>query len=270
MASVHRSYFLSPSWDLQPNEVVLGSVIGNLKLPQKSISQMSFDDTVQSEVRIQTTTEASGLAKASNGWSGGIFSSFIQLVAVGGELSYSTASNVEIEYFCDTVVTSRLSLSAEYVKKVAGDEAVDTYLKFGGLNSKLFIITGVKVATGVTITTTEEKAQDGKASVGLDIPQVGVKFGPQGTWSSIQQSKHTITIDGPIVFAFQVEKLKISRRGGITSSPYVKGTMLGNQKGATYDFVLGGDHLEEEEVDDFGLNARLGTDGTGNQCQILW
>ncbi|GKT55936.1 hypothetical protein ColTof4_11652 [Colletotrichum tofieldiae] len=52
-----------------------------------------------------------------------------------------------------------------------------------------------------------------KAQISLDVPVANLKVGPQGSWNPGPLSKHTTTVNGPIVFAFQVSRLRARIKG---------------------------------------------------------
>ena len=107
----------------------------------------------------------------------------------------------------------------------------------GGLGAKVFMVTGIKTAYNVTITTTEEKEKETTAQVGVGIPAAPVTVGPKGSHKSTEYEKHTRTIAGPIVFAFQVEKIRVNRKGKAVSGEYIDGAMLTRKDGGASDYV---------------------------------
>ncbi|KAI8247715.1 hypothetical protein K4K53_001540 [Colletotrichum sp. SAR 10_77] len=265
------SYFLSPSWDLKPDELALGSVIVNPKYPLRSRLRCGHEEPMRSEVVIDGPHACSGVVNESKEWSAGLFANFLQLIASVGELSYTASQTQEIEYSCEKLETMRFTPSPEYIGHLASDEAVSAHFKFGGLLSKVFIVTGVKVATGVTITTTTVNNRGAKVQMGLSMPVADLDIGPRASWNSGTMNKHSVVIDGPIVFAYQIEKLKISRKGKASSEGYIRGAMLGNEVPIDDILELSGDELDEDEIEDMGFNIRDGIEEeAGEQCLILW
>ncbi|KAI8948470.1 hypothetical protein F4801DRAFT_557008 [Xylaria longipes] len=270
MASIRKSYFLAPSWDIKPEEVVLGSVIANLNSPHTPLSapslSMQIDTTVHAEEQ-----PASGSAKKAREWTVGLFSTFLQMFTIGGELSYTSSGVSEIEYDCQTMKTQRFKPSLTYIDKVASDNGVLAYLKMSGLGSKAFIITGVKTAKDITLTTTEEQQRGLVGQLGVDIPPAQLTVGPKGSYNSVQTNTCTTTIAGPVVFAFQVEKLHVTRKGEARSKEYVSGAMLGVRQRDELVIERDGSGLNEEEMDDFGMDIVPGVDEeTGEACDIVF
>lgn len=273
MASTRKSYFLAPSWDLKPDEIALGSVIANFRAPQRVLSAATLTSSIDTLVPPSIEEKpCSGNAKQSRKWSTGLFATFIQVGALGGEVAYSSSSTIDIEYKCDSMETRRFTPSLGYVARASEDKDVKEYLKAEGFGAKAFMITGVKTAYNVTITTTEEREKEATAKVGVAIPTGKVTVGPKGSHKSTAIEKHTRTIAGPIVFAFQVEKICVSRKGKAISKEYVDGAMLGREDEDTSECIieLAGQGLNEDEIEDFDVATRSGTDDeTGETCEII-
>lgn len=273
MASMRKTYFLAPSWELQPEDIILGSVIGDLKTPQRALS--ATEVTRYPDHQMQPPIEqksCSGVLKQSRRWNVGLIATFLQVMTLGGELSYGSDSALKIEYPCDLMETRRLTPSLSYISKLSRDPGVRSYLKAGGLGTKAFVITGIKIAYNTTITTTEEKGQETKVQVAIDIPTTPVTVGPKASYVSTTYNKHTRIFPKPIVFAFQVEKIRLNRKGQLVNGEYVKGAMLGDDNALVDDFVIerAGNELEQDEIDDFGISQLSGVDEeTGEDCSII-
>ncbi|KAL7954737.1 hypothetical protein V8C34DRAFT_327949 [Trichoderma compactum] len=208
------SYFLASSWDLNPSEITLGSIITDVEYGNK--------------------------------FSVGLFSTFIQLVTAGFEASHSSKSSSKLEYSYQSMETQRFTPSEEFIAKAAADGAVKSRLKIWGGRAKIFVVTGVKIAKGVTIATIEEAEKDATLQVGVEIPT------PQA---------HTQRVEGPIVFAFQVERLRLPWKGEPISERYVDGAVLGQRDTKVeYMFEVSDVCLDDEEMEHIGLEARDITD----------
>lgn len=269
MASMRKSYFLSPSWSLEPTEVILGSVIANLNRPHDALSAESLPSAIDTNIHTGEERSCSGTAKTSKKWSIGLFSTFVHAITLGGEVSYSSTSRAVVKYSCDSMETRRFTPSPAYITKAADNSPVKTHLKTGGLGAKAFVITGVKTAQGVILTTTQETEQDTKVEIGADIPVAQLSLGPKVKYKPETYQTHTTTIVGPIVFAFEVEKLCVKRKGQATSKEFVDGAMLGQKDNAEYIIELVKPNLDEDELEDFGMETHSGIeDETGEECRI--
>ncbi|KAM0476145.1 hypothetical protein ACHAPX_006562 [Trichoderma viride] len=271
MADTHKTYLLAPLWGLKPSEVALGNAIASVKFPQKSLSNTNLPNEIDTEIHTEEAKDCSGMIKTGNKWSVGLFATFVHFITAGIETSFSSASSLEIEYSCESMETIRFTISPEFLAKAAADIAVKTHFKVGGIGAKVFVITGVKIAKGITITTTKETDKNTTFLVGAEIPLAQTTVGPKATVKPSKYQTHTKTIDGPIVFAFQVEKLRVSRKGEAISKSYVKGAMLGENNDDEDEFVIEipKESLDDDDMDDFGVELCEGLEESGEKCQIF-
>jgi len=270
MASTRKSYFLAPSWDIKPAEVALGSAIANIRSPERPMSDAALVNAVDSEIHSVEDTDCSGTIKDGKKWSVGLFATFVHMITLGGEASYASSTSSEMEYSCKSMETRRFTPSTAYISKMAADPAVKSHLKVGGIGAKVFVVTGVKTAKDVTITTTEDTSTDTTVQIGTEIPAAQITVGPKVTFNPTTHRTHTKTIAGPIVFAFQVEKLRVNRKDAASSKPFISGAFLGQaDKKAEYVIERAGEGLDEDDLDDFGVEASSGLDDNGEECQII-
>ncbi|KAF2820234.1 hypothetical protein CC86DRAFT_387281 [Ophiobolus disseminans] len=193
-------------------------------------------------------------------------------MTIGGELSVSSSSTVEIEYSCELVESREFNPSEDYIKKATEDPGVNDYLKIGGLGPKAFMVTGTNIAQGATITKTEGGEKEMTAQLGLELPSVPITIGPKGSHKTSNSRQTTETIRGPFDFAFQVEKLRVGLRGRFFHKEYVKGAMLvhGNAEENKCVVECVGKGLADEEAEDFDVQLRSGiVHGTGEPCSIV-
>jgi hypothetical protein len=273
MASMCKTYFLAPSWNVRPDDVALGSVIANPKIPYKALSAPNLTTNIDTPIpKPREEMRCSGTAKKESKWSVGLFATFIQAITMGGEASFSLNSTLQVEYSCEFMETHRFTPSLSYITKAAEDTHVKNHLKMGGFGAKVFMVIGVKTASNITITTIEEKKKETVAKIGVAIPAVQMTMGPGASHSSTRSDQHTRTIAGPIVFAFEIEKIRVNMRGKVVHGDYIDGAMLAKKDNAATDLAIeqAGQNLDEDEIDDFDVTTRSGTDEeTGEACEII-
>ncbi|KAL7907410.1 hypothetical protein GGI35DRAFT_487119 [Trichoderma velutinum] len=116
--------------------------------------------------------------------------------------------------------TRRFTPSPNFIAKAAADPAVKAFLKMESTD-EVFVVTGVKIAKGLAITTIKEteKGRILQARVGLPIPQLQIETRAERNRARCQA--HTQTIDGPTIFAFQVERLRLTWKNVPTSKGYL-------------------------------------------------
>ncbi|KAF4633985.1 hypothetical protein G7Y89_g4134 [Cudoniella acicularis] len=239
------------------------SVVANPKLPQKALLAATLTKDIDTPIPEPIEEKAcSGTAKKETKWSAGLFATFIQVITLGGQASFSSDLTLQVDYSCDSMETHKFTPPLSYIAKAVEDTAVKTHLKLGGLGAKVFIVTGIKMASNITIITIEEKKKETITEIGVHIPAAQLTVGPKGSHNSTKYDKHTRTIAGPIVFAFEIEKILVNLRGKIVHGEYIDGAMLAKKEGAATDYIVerAGQDLDEDEIDDFDVTARLGTD----------
>ncbi|KPM36022.1 hypothetical protein AK830_g10540 [Neonectria ditissima] len=272
MASMRKSFFLASSWDIRPDEVTIGSVVANPKMPQRALSAATLTANIDTPVSEPSKeTSCSGTAKKGTEWSAGLFATFLQTITLGVELSMSSDSTVQVDYSCDSIETRRFTPSLAYITKAAQDKAVKGHLKMGGLGAKVFMVTGVKTASNITITTIQNRKNEKSLKFGMDVPAAHLSVGPRGSHESTEHDEHTRTIAGPILFAYEVEKIRINLKGKVRHGEYVDGAMLARNNIATTDFVIerAGCDLDECEMDDLDVTIRSGIDEETNESCII-
>lgn len=271
MASTCKSYLLTPSWGLKPSEVALGSAIASVRFPQRPLSSKDLPTKIDTEIHTEEPdTRCSGKIKDGNKWSIGLFATFVQFITAGGEASYSSTSSTEIEYSCDSMTTRRFTASRDFIAKAAADPAVKSHLKIGGMGAKVFVVTGVKIAEGLTITTTEGAEKDITIHVSAKVPAAQTTVGPKATLNPTKYRTHTKTIAGPTVFAFEVVKLLVNRKGEATSKEYIVGAVLGlKDEEIEYVIEMADEDLDDDDMNDFGLESREGLEEDGEKCRII-
>ncbi|KAI0193086.1 hypothetical protein F4808DRAFT_442409 [Astrocystis sublimbata] len=270
MASKRKSYLLAPSWELEPSEVTLGSVIASVNSPQKALMTGNLSTMINTNIHIQEAKDCSGKVKDGNEWGIGLFATFVRMISAGGTASYSSKSSLEIEYSCVPMQTRRLTLLPEFVAEIAADLNVKSHFKIGGIGAKAFIVTGVKIAEGFTITTTEGAEVDTNIHIGAELPAAQIMIGPKAKVNPIKYQTHTATLDGPVVFAFQVEKLRVNRKGQASNKEYIRGAMLEHKhEDIEYVIEVADKDLDDDDLLNIGVESCDGLDENGEGCRIM-
>ncbi|KAF2653009.1 hypothetical protein K491DRAFT_718397 [Lophiostoma macrostomum CBS 122681] len=243
MASMQKSYFLVPTWDFSPQDIVLGSVIPHIKCPQRPLSSESLIEQLDGhEASTVETKDISGVARLSTDGDAGLFATFVQYVTAGGKMSYKSKASLEVKYSCGQMETHRFSPSIEDVNAAVRDTRIREWFKMGGYRATVFLVTGIKVVYNVSVTTSE---------IG---PGVGINHGKHEPCKQ--------AFEGPIVFAFGAEKIR---------KQHISGTMRSTSLGGEADLVVekAGGELDEDEIDDLDVETTQGIDDqTGEACVI--
>lgn len=133
-------------------------------------------------------------------------------------------------------------------------------------------MTGIKAVTGATARTSDATGKKGSVGVEVDGTLLGgapVSLGPEAEIE--RRTGQDVAFDGgsDFVFAFRVQRIKVSRKGQASHQDYIKGAMLDAQKSsrklevanASFDVSeLGRLDLEAEgfQVEDVGSGETCG------------
>lgn len=97
----------------------------------------------------------------------------------------------------------------------------------------LYIVTGIKAVTGAIVRTSDAASKKGRVGVEVDGALLGgapVSLGPEAEIK--RHAGQGVAFDGAsdFVFAFRVQKIRISRKGDVVHEDYIKRAMLDSQK----------------------------------------
>ncbi|EHK24122.1 uncharacterized protein TRIVIDRAFT_221368 [Trichoderma virens Gv29-8] len=260
MAPMQNSYLLTPLWNLDPSMITLGCVIADVRDPQIFTSNKDLPAEIDTEIHTEEVKNCSGKITYSHQQGIRRIISFIKGIAGSREAYYSMSW--EVEYSCESMETLKFTPSPEFIAKVTADIAVKSRLKIGGIgDSKVFVVTGVKIAKGLAITSTKETAQD----IFIEFVNSGNIVGLRALIGHTHYEENTHTNDAPIVFALQVEELHLNWKGvGITKA------YIGQRADQIGHFVAVADRdLDDENADGFGLESCSGFEEDGKKCRFI-
>ncbi|KAL7946828.1 hypothetical protein V8C42DRAFT_318886 [Trichoderma barbatum] len=245
--SFTKTYFLCPTSDfIHPPPVgplCLGSIIRSTSTPQYPLNRAkiiaaadAFPPVVETDWRRTISIE--------KGFGLGVYAQFLQLATGGlplGPEANVERSNKTVNAFAfDTVTTLAFEPTQEYVQEAIKAPAVQTWLrepkqKFAPVAS-LFLVTGMKLVKGARIKYSISQSTTVTGNTGIDMPALGMTFGPRGHWISTNNDETEFHRESEFVFAFRVKRLKFGRR--LKVEKYSKGAF----------FAIGGDKEDGEST----------------------
>jgi len=231
-----KTYLVCPDFDVPPpptGPIQLGHIITILSEPCDSLNSDYRLDIPQDKVynSWKNSWKAGFVATRTQLRDGafGLWAQFLEGIGFGGEISYKFDKNVNDIYTFDRIETSFFVPSPEYYRKSVLVPPVQDYLKDSRYKLPLYMITGLKVVRGGTVTRTNSEGHEEVAKLGFDgVPAaVPVKVGPEAQYSS--QTKEITSFDSSsdFVFAIRLRKLTCSKDGKVRVEAYDKGAMLG-------------------------------------------
>ncbi|KAF6835933.1 hypothetical protein CPLU01_04036 [Colletotrichum plurivorum] len=233
MSSRTPTYLPSPNWDIpaDSNVVVLGRLIRNPKDPQSKVPRSSDDPVPPPEVYEGAKTDWQTTVERSRAGCIGLWAKCLQLT----------------RYFLP---------DEEYLARALEDAGVQAYFHVNNHRKPVYLITGVKIARGASVSTESSVERLAQAEVKADATGFGasVEVGPETSWESA--ARRTVSYGGSsdYIFAYQLTRIKPKKGGRASKSQsYVKGALYekGGEGGAAE--VKLRDVFEIEEEDGLGF-----------------
>ena len=182
---------------------------------------------------------------------GGIFASFLQVLGIGGDVE-GTRANMHLDlYEVDCMVTEEFLPDKQYLRQCIEDSGVRDMFVGPSRKSKVYMVTGLKIAYGAIKAAEMMKERGVRAKIGVDASALGVPavLGPQGHWSS--RVTESLTADkANFVFAFKLRRLKF-KKGELRGQAFDRGA----QYGLTQEANESDSDEEELDVEDFDMEG---------------
>jgi hypothetical protein len=232
MASTIKTYFLAPNWDYPPGGLIrLGSLVTDPRKPHRSLNRASPIDIDEGNV-VQSTKKKWELTRTQlTEVRVGVWGSFLHFVGVKGGTSYNHNYDSSEIYKCDTLEANPFQPDKAYIFESLQNPFVKSYIVDNGHRKPVYMITGVKIARGFTVTTKSGKTQGGDVKLGISTASLGtpVQVGPSfkiSTGSSEDVSFEAGVGSTDCVFAYQLIKIRSKRNGKFTEEDFYRGALL--------------------------------------------
>ncbi|KAH7395121.1 hypothetical protein DE146DRAFT_72878 [Phaeosphaeria sp. MPI-PUGE-AT-0046c] len=223
-------YFRAPTFDLNPDSDIapkLGSILPHLDRLTTSLNQSNeyhISDNLKnaSAHNDYQEHESKGIAA-----SVGLDTSALQGLAGTATAFYTFAKDTEHTYSCEKLETLEFEPDNEYINNaIVASPRVQRFLEraFPG-RKRVYMITGLKIATGFRRSSAMETSHGPGLAVGADAVAVGVPVGA-GVETGVERNGARTIAHGEtankIVFAYRVVKIK-ARRDGLASFKHKSG-----------------------------------------------
>lgn len=234
MSSNTPTYFPSPNWDIPADSklVVLGRIIEDPKDPESQVPESGVlpipPSAVQDGEKIDWETN---LAKVRAGTIG-LWAKCMQFIS--GGMSYSQLkSSLETHKFSE-LETSYFRPDERLLAQAAEDRGAQAYFRVHYWRKPVYLITGIKVARGASVSTENQVSRSMQAELKADTTSAGlnVEAGPE---ASLVNGKNTgISYGGSTdyIFAYQLTRIMPKNKGkGYKNEKFVKGALYGKEEG---------------------------------------
>ncbi|KAH7073194.1 hypothetical protein FB567DRAFT_537240 [Paraphoma chrysanthemicola] len=209
-------YFQSPRFDINPDEAIapkLGSMFRNLDRLTDPLNK--FNESFIPESLQNRSTNDDFKEKTQSGivTSLGLNVNALQGLAGTVDAVYTIARDKQNIYSCEKLETIEFEPDDEYIHSaISASQRVQECLDRAMPGRKrVFMVTGLKIATGFRSSTSKETTHGPSLAVGLDGAALGVpaEAGPE---IALESSKARVVSHGRtqnrIVFAYRVVKIK--------------------------------------------------------------
>jgi hypothetical protein len=276
-----RYYFFAPLDSGAGGPIALGNIIEKPKFVDLPLNEtpIALDDSKilkpapKSDYHLKTGKTVGG--------SIGLWADFLgPILGIGGNATIDWKTTKEQDVTCDLLETRWFLPSLDYIKQSIADPNVKNYIiqnrSWLG-NSKLFMVTGIKIAHNASFAYKVIKERGVKFHFGLDGTNSGVplSIGPEADLRNDPSREESFKIAEPFVLAYRINEIKIKATSSeITSNrPHIDGAALGIVPLANNQEIELYANLEEHDAKakDVGLveEGQDLEDEDGNFCRFV-
>ncbi|KAH7010847.1 uncharacterized protein B0I36DRAFT_370133 [Microdochium trichocladiopsis] len=237
MSGKVKTWFVAPNWDIAPTSVKLGTVFFEPTPPFIDKAHAKFvpadedlTDIPDATAKKNFTATADEVKKSK----GGIFARFLGTVPVGGEATAQRdKSAVEHYTVKDLASVSGWVPSLELEKKATESSSVAAFLEQWDYEKPVYMITGIRTAESVTVTTLRRRGRSLLGWFGIDLSPVDVPLTVGMTAEDSASRNEFVSFEdsSKIVFAYQLREIRVSE-GNVTGSDYLTNALLDTAGGA--------------------------------------
>lgn len=255
MASIPSTptYFLAPSCDFPADGLIaLGSIIVHPKTPQKSLNhrdnqrvavpaddlQESFKDNWEDAIKTARHNKVT------------LWASFLQMIlGFGTDVSVGVKQGRDDIYKFRQLETKFFEPNAAYIENSLKAEGVVAYISATRFKKPVYMVTGVKVARGASVTSKTLNGYEAMLKAGIDgttLTGVPISGGPKVETNSTKEQEVKFDNGSDYVFAYRVVKIQLSKDGNVKGhKDYVKGALFGTDEGMSNKEDLVGWGMEQ-------------------------
>ncbi|RFU80039.1 hypothetical protein TARUN_2157 [Trichoderma arundinaceum] len=251
MANSQNFFFYAPTWDYPPGgPIKLGNVITSVKKPERPIHCVPPAD---SDV---FSTKKMSVEHTKEKMHDGRFSILIRFFSIFGlnvSISAGLETSDENNFSFKTVETTQFVPTLSYIQAFVEADDVRRFLQMSRYRKPVYIITGLKVVTGIEANMSSLRTVRSSPAVRIDstLPHAGpISTHGLGTESkAVNKAVTKWASSDNFVFAFRVSKVLVSQATGqvVSEEDYRKGAMFDSNE---FSRQLKGPQLSIRKVED--------------------
>ncbi|OPB38931.1 hypothetical protein A0O28_0020370 [Trichoderma guizhouense] len=234
MANNQSLFFYAPTWDYPPNgPIKLGNVITSVKKPERPlhcVPPLDSDVFSTKKMSVEHTKDQQQNERFS------ILVRFFSIFGLNVRVSTGRETSKENKFSFNTVETTQFVPTSSYIQSCVENDDVRRYLQISRYRKPLYVITGLKIVTGIDANMHTSLAVQSSPAIQIDsaIPQMGpISFGGSGA-ENMASTKAITTFKNSddFVFAFRVSKVLVGKGTDqvISEEDYRRGAMLGTEE----------------------------------------
>ncbi|CAN9180250.1 unnamed protein product [Alternaria alternata] len=262
MSYTKPTYFLAPRRPSPPDGPIrLGAIIPSPTQPDEPLYLPPPPPKSDTSKFTEYNWSGSHAKQSSSHF--GVWTSFLECVlGIGADVSVGLDKSHHQSWKVDTMTTQSFLPSRTFLEQVVGHEDVRRYITENRFREKVYIITGVMIASSADISGQRLQEKGLYVHAGVDaaawagVPS-GLSFGPEGNWKRKAETKESSRTADDFVFAYRIREIKVRRKGGVKADKlYDKGALFDmEKKRKTEDmYEVEVDGLgDEPDVDDVDL-----------------
>lgn len=275
-------YFLAPTRNSPPNGPIrIGNIIDNVSEPERPIND-SAPPAFTDKNQLYESTNLNWQSSRSNPKTrkAGLWTSFLAALGIRAEANITSETNRVDGYEIDKLTTTEFIPTKQYLQESIYQPDVKNWM-LHNKNEPLWMITGVKIASGARFLVSRAKEKGFHFQFGFDATGLGypVAAGPQVEAVSKVAMTESARVGEDFVFAYRLREIRYSKRKGLTSRD------LTDKDGAWYEVgrpnVVPDDEengfyikesdvplqdIDEEDIEDVSVTEDVEDDGTTIRC----
>ncbi|CZR60316.1 uncharacterized protein PAC_10212 [Phialocephala subalpina] len=248
MSNQIKTYFLAPNFHLIPppkGPLALGSIITSPSTPERILNKTTLVPVPNPSIYTIHQTKWSSTRSALKEAKVGVWTSFLQVIlGITADVDVNRSHDVSGVYKCDDLETTYFQPDDEFIAASLKSTAVKSYMEKTWWGKPVYLVTGLKIARGVSADSEEKMNYGSAVKVGIDatVVLVGVPVSGGPKVEGKLERKEGVSWEGneDFVFAYRLLRVKLRGKDGeFKEEDYNKGALYNDGDG---------EEVEEEDV----------------------
>ncbi|KAG4438863.1 hypothetical protein IFR05_005652 [Cadophora sp. M221] len=266
MSNSKKTYFLAPDFHLPPppnGPLSLGSIITSPRNPERILNKANQTPLPEASIYVSHQREWSSSRGALKENKFGVWTSFLQLIlGISADFEVHRTHETSEVYKCRDLETAYFHPDKAYIHASLKHPMVKSYMEKSWWRSPVYLVTGLKIARGMSAESEKVRGHGGALSLGVDATLltggVPIQGGPQVEITLEKKDGVSWTGSEDFIFAYRLVRIKKRLTSGeFTEANYNKGALYDTDVSSNSEEASNQSWLFEEVVgtDDDAENA---------------